>query len=153
MANEQILRKVEGILLPVVEQAGLELVDVEYTKEGGRWYLRIFIDKPEGITHEDCCYVSEQIDPLLDEKVPMSQAYTLEVSSPGIERPLKKLADFQRFAGKEAVISTFMAIDGRKKFTGTLKGVREHYIIVEIDNIEQEIALEQIASARLAFTF
>ena len=153
MTNAQILKKVEEILLPVVDEAGLELVDVEYTKEGDRRYLRIFIDKPEGITHEDCSYVSERIDPLLDEKVPIAQAYTLEVSSPGLERPLKKPADFQRFAGRDVNITTFNAIAGSKKHTGVLKGLKEQSVVVAIGGVEHEIALEQIASARLAFRF
>ena len=138
---------------PIVEELGLSLWDVEFVKEGGSWYLRIFIDKPAGIDHEDCRFVSESIDTLLDEKVPVGHSYTLEVSSPGIERPLKKTADFVRFTGHNIAISTFAPIDGQKKFTGCLKDVLPEGITVEVNNKAIQIAFEQIASARLAVVF
>ena len=152
-ANEKITQKVIQILLPVTDQAGLELVDVEFVKEGGRWYLRIFIDKPEGVNHEDCRFVSESIDALLDDIVPLTYKYYLEVSSPGIDRPLKSIADFERFTGKNIVVSTYTPIDGKKKFDGLLRGVRDRKVLIETGGKELEIVYEQIASARLAVMF
>jgi ribosome maturation factor RimP len=150
VASHQVVEIVRQIALPVVQEAGMELVDVEFLKEGGHWYLRIFIDKPEGIDHEDCRFVSERIDRLLDEKDPIPHSYTLEVSSPGIERPIKKLEDYNRFMGKLAVITTFAPVNGRKKFSGRLLGTRMGDVAIDIDGAEFIIPLEQIASARLA---
>lgn len=150
MASQQVVKMVQQLALPIVREAGIELVDVEFLKEGGRWYLRIFIDKPEGISHEDCRFVSERIDKLLDEKVPIAHSYSLEVSSPGIERPIKKLEDYNRFKGRAAVVTTFVPIDGRKKFGGRLMGIRLGKVVIDIDGTELFIPLEQIASARLA---
>jgi len=150
VASLQVVKLVEQIALPIVQEADLELVDVEFLKEGGRWYLRIFIDKPEGISHEDCRFVSERIDRLLDEKVPISHSYTLEVSSPGIDRPIKKVEDYTRFRGRNIVIATFAPINGRKKFSGRLAGTRMGDVVIDMDGAELFIPLEQIASARLA---
>lgn len=150
MASHQVVKLVQQIALPIVKEAGIELVDVEFLKEGGCWYLRMFIDKPDGISHEDCRFVSERIDRLLDEKVPISHSYTLEVSSPGIERPIKKLEDYSRFKGRSAVVTTFVPINGRKKFSGRLKGTRMGNVVIDIDGAELFIPYEQIASARLA---
>ena len=149
MTSTQIVREVERLLQPVLLGAGLELWDVEFVKEGGAWFLRIFIDKPEGIDHEDCRFVSESIDPLLDEKVPVGRSYTLEVSSPGIERPLKKVTDFERFVGSNIAVSTFGAINGRKKVEGNLKAVNPGGILLEINGTDVPIPFKQIASARL----
>ena len=149
--KSQIVQNVEQILIPILEQTDLELVDVEFVKEGGRWYLRIFIDKPAGINHEDCRFVSESIDELLDGIMPVTHSYTLEVSSPGIERSLKKVADFERFTGHNVAISTFAPIDGKRKFEGCLKSVRpDEGILIEAYDKEIFVTFDQIASARLA---
>lgn len=150
MASEQVVKQVRQIALPIVQEAGMELVDVEFLKEGGHWYLRVFIDKPDGINHEDCRFVSEKIDKLLDEKVQVAHEYNLEVSSPGIERPLKKLEDYQRFIGNDAIITTFAPINGRKKFNGCLQGIRGGNVVIDINGAELLVSLDQIASARLA---
>lgn len=153
MAKQKIVDLVEEMALPVVQEAGLELVDVEFVKEGGRWYLRIFIDKPGGIDIEDCRYVSERLDKLLDEKDPIPQSYALEVSSPGIERPLKKRDDYNRFAGRLANITTFVPYQGKKKFNGRIKGLRENDVVLEINGSELLIPLKHVASARLEVEF
>lgn len=150
MANHQVAQLVQQLVLPITQEYGIELVDVEFLKEGAGWYLRIYIDKPEGISHDDCSYVSERIDRLLDEKVAIDHAYTLEVSSPGIERPLKKVEDYNRFTGKIAVLTTFAPIEGQKKFSGCLKGIRADKVMIEIAGKELAIPFKQIASARLA---
>lgn len=153
MAKQQIIEMVEKMALPVVQQAGLELVEIEFVKEGGCWYLRIFIDKPGGVGLEDCRYVSQMIDKLLDEKDPIPQSYSLEVSSPGIERLLKKQADYSRFAGSLANITTFAPLEGKKKFTGRIMGIREDNVILDTDGSELLIPLERVASARLKVEF
>lgn len=153
VANNSVAAVAENISAPVVEEMGLELVDVEYLKEGGRRILRVYIDKPGGVGHDDCEAVSKRLDALLDEKDPIPQSYYLEVSSPGIERPLKKLRDFQRFAGHMIRVTTFAPLEGRKKFTGRLAGVEEGALILEDNGNPVSIPLDQVASARLHVEF
>lgn len=153
MAKTRTVEIVEELITPCVQESGMELVDVEFVKEGGCWYLRIFIDKPGGIGIEDCGYLSQKIDRILDEKDPIPQSYRLEVSSPGIERPLKKLSDFSRFAGSMAVITTFTPIDGKKNLTGRIAAAYEDNIILESEGKEFTIPFRQVASARLKAEF
>ncbi|MCL6635670.1 MAG: ribosome maturation factor RimP [Peptococcaceae bacterium] len=154
MVKRNVVNIVESLARPVVEASGKELVDVEFVKEGGRWYLRIYIDKPGGVGLDDCQEISEKIDRLLDETDPVQHSYTLEVSSPGIERPLKKPADYQRFAGRLATVTTFGPVDGRRKITGVLKGLcGEAIVLAAEDGRECLIPLEKVASARLAAEF
>lgn len=144
---------IEEMAAPVIANLGLELVDVEFKKEGGNWYLRIFIDKPDGITHEDCQTVSKQISSLIDEKDPIAQSYFLEVSSPGLERPLKKIEDFAKYVGSMVNISTFTSLDGQKSFQGKLAGVEEGNIVLTIKEKRLLIPFDKISSARLAIEF
>jgi len=149
LAKQKIVEIVKKIVLPVTQEAGLELVDINYIKEGGSWYLRIFIDKDGGVGVEDCRQVSMDIDKLLDEKDPISQAYYLEVSSPGIERPLKKLEDYDRFAGNLVLINTYEPYGGKKKFSGRITGTRGKDVVIEEDGKDLTLPFEQISSARL----
>lgn len=153
MAKTRTVEMVEELITPCIQESGMELVDVEFVKEGGCWYLRIFIDKPGGIGIEDCGYLSHQIDKILDEKDPIPQSYHLEVSSPGIERPLKKLSDYNRFAGNMAVITTFAPYDGKKNITGRIAAVRDDNIILDSEGKELTIPFRQVASARLKAEF
>jgi ribosome maturation factor RimP len=153
MAKTKIVELVEEIITPCVQESGLELVDVEFVREGGSWYLRIYIDKPGGIGIEDCGQLSQKIDRLLDEKDPIPQSYHLEVSSPGIERPLKKISDYNRFAGELAVITTFVPFDGKKKITGRITAARGDDIVIDSDGKELSIPFRQVASARLKVEF
>ena len=153
MANNKVVSLVEKLIAAGLDELGIELVDVTYSKEGGRWFLRIFVDQPGGIGLEDCQRVSEYIDPLLDEHDPIPQAYTLEISSPGIERPLKKVADFERFTGRQISLNTFAAVAGRRKFKGLLKLAGNHSVTLEIDGEQIIIPMEQVASARLTDEF
>ena len=115
MSKKEIYeQKTEEILLPIVEKNGFELWDVEYVKEGGNWYLRAYIDKPGGINVEDCEVVSRELSDILDEKDYIDEAYILEVSSPGLGRPLKKEKDFARSIGKEVEIRTYRMVDKQK---------------------------------------
>ena len=110
MAKRKVEDLVTELVLPIVEKNSFELVDVEFVKEGANWFLRVYIDKEGGITLDDCQIVSEELSVLLDEKDPINRRYFLEVSSPGIERPLKKDRDFERFKGSLVKVKTFNAI-------------------------------------------
>lgn len=153
VAKNRVAAVVEEISAPVIEELGLELVDVEFAREGGRWILRVYIDKPGGVGHSDCEAVSKRLDTLLDEKDPIPQSYYLEVSSPGIERPLKKPQDFQRFRGHMVRVTTFTPLEGRKKFTGRLGEVAEGSVVIEEEGGNAVIPMGQIASARLHVDF
>jgi len=153
MANNKTAAVVEELIAPGLSDMGIELVDIKYSKEGARWFLRIFIDQPGGIGLEDCRRVSEYVGPLLDEHDPIPHAYTLEVSSPGIERPLKKPADFERFTGRQISLNTFVAVEGKRKFKGLLKSAGNHSVTVEVNGESIVIPMEQVASARLVAEF
>ncbi|EOS79719.1 hypothetical protein C817_02491 [Dorea sp. 5-2] len=152
--REQYEQKTEEILLPIIEEHGFELVDVEYVKEGSTWYLRAYIDKPGGITIDDCETVSRRLSDILDEKDYIEDAYILEVSSPGLGRPLKKEKDYKRSLGEEVEIRTYRMIEKQKEFTGILKGYDEGTVTIEIENGTEKIFdKSDIALIRLAFDF
>lgn len=146
-------QKTEELVMPIVEENGFELVDVEYVKEAGTWYLRVYIDKPGGITIDDCEVVSRRLSDLMDEKDFIDDMYILEVSSPGLGRPLKKDKDFNRSIGQDVDIKTYKAIDKQKEFTGALKAFDADTVTITID--EQDVVFERknIALIRLAFDF
>lgn len=147
-------QKTEELLLPLVESHGFELVDVEYVKEGGTWYLRAYIDKPGGITVDDCEAVSRRFSDILDEKDYIEDSYVFEVSSPGLGRPLKKEKDFKRSLGDEVEIRTYRAIDRQKEFTGILKSYDENTVTIAYeDDTEQTFERSEIALIRLALDF
>lgn len=152
--RESYEQKTEELLLPLIKQHQFELVDVEYVKEGGNWYLRAYIDKPGGITVDDCEVVSRALSELLDEHDFIEETYILEVSSPGLGRPLKKDKDFARSIGEEIEVRTFRPINHQKEFTGILKEYDKEKIIIEMENQEtMEFARADIALVRLAFDF
>ena len=122
---KKITELVAELAAPAVEQAGCSLWDVEYVREGGTWYLRIYIDKPGGVDILDCETVSRAVEPLLDEADPIQGSYTFEVSSAGAERALKRPSDFQQFMGSPVTVKTYQARNGRKEFAGTLAGYDE----------------------------
>lgn len=146
-------QKTEELLRPIVEEHKFELVDVEYVREAGTWYLRAYIDKEGGITIDDCETVSRVLSDLLDEQDFIEEAYILEVSSPGLGRPLKKDKDFQRSIGEEVEIRTYRAMEKQKEFTGTLKGFDEETIRIETNGKEMLFARKDVALVRLAFDF
>ena len=146
--------KTEAFLQPIVDEYGFELVDVEYVKEGGTWYLRSYIDKPGGITVDDCEVVSREFSDILDEKDYIEDSYIFEVSSPGLGRPLKKEKDFQRSLGEEVEIRTYRAIDRQKEFVGILKAYdKDSVTIAYEDDSEQTFDKSEIALIRLALDF
>ena len=147
-------QKTEQLLTPIVEEYGFELVDVEYVKEGSTWYLRSYIDKPGGISIDDCEKVSRRLSDLLDQEDFIEDAYIMEVSSPGLGRPLKKEKDFRRSLGEEVEIRTYRAIDRQKEFVGILKCYdAETVTIAYEDGSEQTFDRNDIALIRLALDF
>ncbi len=149
MSNSKMESAIAQIINPKLVELGIELVDIKYTREGGYWFLRVFIDKPSGIGLEDCQLVSEIIDPLLDEHDPIPHTYTLEVSSPGLDRPLKKTADFVKFTGENVKLTTYIPVEGKRKFKGKIIAAENHSVILDVDGASIVLPLEQIALARL----
>ncbi|HIU75299.1 MAG TPA: ribosome maturation factor RimP [Candidatus Pelethocola excrementipullorum] len=152
--KEEYEQKAEAMLLPIVDEHGFELVDVEYVKEGGNWYLRAYIDKEGGIAVDDCEVISRAFGNMLDEKDFIEDSYILEVSSPGLGRPLKKEKDYVRSMGKELEIRTYRAIDRQKEFFGVLSAYDENSVTITMeDGSEQTFEKSEIALIRLAFDF
>lgn len=147
-------QKTEEILLPIVQEHAFELVDVEYVKEGGSWYLRAYIDKEGGIAIDDCEVVSRALSEVLDQKDFIEDAYILEVSSPGLGRPLKKEKDFVRSMGEEVEIRTYRAFNKQKEFVGILCAYDKESVTIELeDKEEMKFEKSDIALIRLAFDF
>ena len=155
MAGEKNTEKrVEALIAPIVAEKNFELVDVEFVKEGPNWYLRIYIDKEGGITVDDCEVISRALGDKLDADDFIDDSYILEVSSPGLGRPLKKEKDFLRSIGKEIEIKLYRAINHQKDFEGILKSYTEDTVTIEIgEEEEMTIAREDIALIRLSFDF
>ena len=146
-------KKAGELLSPIIEARGFELVDVEFVKEGGTWYLRGYIDKPGGITVDDCEAVSREFSDRLDEKDFIEESYILEISSPGLDRPLKKEKDYQRSMGKLIEIRTYRPIEKRKEFCGLLKAYDADTVTIEEDGAESIFQKKDIALIRLAIDF
>lgn len=152
--KEEYEQKTERLLEPIISEHQFELVDVEYVKEGSNWYLRAYIDKPGGITVDDCELVSRALSDLLDKHDFIPDAYILEVSSPGLGRQLKKEKDFKRSLGEEVDVKLYKAIEKQKQFTGILKAYDEEKITLEFEEGETlEIPRQNISLIRLAFDF
>lgn len=152
--RDQVETLAEEVLTPILEENKFELVDVEYVKEASNWYLRVFIDKEGGITIDDCELVSRAFDSEFEEKDPIKEPYILEVSSPGLDRPLKKEKDFKRSLGKSVEVKLYKAIDKQKEFTGILSSYDDKEIIIEFENGEtMSITRTDIAIIRLAILF
>lgn len=148
---------VEELAAPICQELDVELVEIEYVKEGKSWFLRVYIDKELGVDIEDCGLVSERLSEKLDEVDPIPHNYFLEVSSPGAERPLKKQKDFETAIGKNVLIKTYEPIDGEKSFEGKLLEFDGQSVKIEIKIKTRkktiEIPFEKVANARLAVTF
>lgn len=162
MSQESTLDKVQRLIAPVLQDMAVELVDLEFKREGRDWFLRLFIDKEGGVTLDDCADVSREIDALLEVEDVIDTAYRLEVSSPGLDRPLKKPEDYERFRGRLVKVKTFEKLDpddrghSRKTFEGELLGLEAG--MVRIRQLDKkggvvEIPLEGIAKANLEFEF
>ncbi|NCC83851.1 MAG: ribosome maturation factor RimP [Clostridia bacterium] len=153
MANPSVAERVRELAEPVAAEQGCELLEVKFLKEASRWILRLVIDKRGGIFIEDCENVSRAVDPLIDERVEIPQAYYLEVQSPGLDRPLKTQADFQRYIGHELELSFYQARDGVKKLVAVLVDSDEEVLTVQTGSAEQRIALAEIANVKRVIHF
>lgn len=153
----KVAEVVENMVTPILDDIGLELVDIEYVKEGKEYFLRVYIDKDAGVDIEECGIVSERLSEKLDEIDPIPHNYFLEVSSPGAERPLKKDKDFEKAIGKNVFIKTYEPIDGEKSFEGRLIQFDGETVTVEVKIKTRKKSIEipypKIANARLAVSF
>ncbi len=146
-------QKVLPLVTPIAQEMALELVDVEFVKEGSNWYLRIYIDKEGGVDIDSCEALSRKLEEKLDAADLIEQAYILEVSSPGLDRPLKKEEDFVRFRGEIIDVKLYRAMDGKKEYQGRLLGLEDDTIVLEEDGNEIRIARKDAADVRLAVIF
>ncbi|HTP25335.1 MAG TPA: ribosome maturation factor RimP [Anaeromyxobacteraceae bacterium] len=157
IGTEPIADRASRLLEPIIAREGFELVEVEWVREGPSWVLRLFVDRPGGVSVDACQELSLVIGPVLDVEDFIEAAYNLEVSSPGLDRPLTKPAHFERYAGQRARIRTSRPIEtasgSRRNFCGTLRGFREGAVEVEEDGLVHRIPREQIARARLEYDF
>lgn len=152
--RESYEARTEELITPITQRMNFELVDVEYVKEGGTWYLRAYIDKEGGITVNDCEAVAREMNEILDKEDFVEDSYVFEVSSPGLGRPLKKEKDYIRSMGKEVEIRTYRAINREKEFYGVLSAYDEKTVTIEIEAGENmTFEKSDIALIRLAFDF
>lgn len=145
--------RTEEILVPIVADAGVEIYDVEYVKEGSDWYLRVYIDKPEGVNINDCEVVNRALSAKMDELDFIAEAYILEVSSPGLGRALKKERHFEKSIGQEVEVKTYKAIDKEKQFVGILQSYENGVITIDTGKKEMQFEKADVASVRLTFDF
>lgn len=154
-----VVETVTEMVTPILDEQNFELVEVEFVKEGKSWFLRVFIDKDGGIDIEECAWVSEKLSEKLDsaDPDPILQAYFLEVSSPGAERPLKKEEDYQKALGEYIHVSFYQPVEGEKQYEGFLQSVDAEQLIlkIRIKTREKELVIDRknIAKARLAIQF
>ena len=145
--------KIAEIARPVVEEEGCSLWDVEYVREAGTWYLRVFIDREGGVSIDDCERVSRRLDPILDEKDPIPESYVFEVGSAGADRELKRPRDFEQFMGSEVEVRLYRPVDGSKHYTGTLTGYEDGAVTLIQGEKTLRFTKEQLAQVRLYVSF
>ena len=160
IGEESIADHTRRVLEPVLARDGYELVEVEWARQGRRWMLRLFVDKSGGVTIEHCQAVSRLVDPILDVEDFIEPAYDLEVSSPGLDRPLRKPADFDRYAGQRAHVKAYGPVAGtapgspaRKNWTGVLVGYRDGAVEIDVDGVVHRVPHDKIAKAHLEYDF
>ena len=154
LSGRELEARVATLIEPLLQREGYELVAVEILGSGPATILRVYIDKPGGISLDDCATVSEAVSAILDVEDPIESAYDLEVSSPGLDRPLRKPADYERFAGQKVKIKTYGPVEGtenRKMFPGVLKGLVGEKVSVEVEGKLFEVPLDLIAKANLVW--
>ena len=149
----KITERVFDLARPVVEAEGCSLWDVEYLREAGTWYLRIYIDKDGGVSIDDCERISRRLDPILDEADPIPESYVFEVGSAGADRELKRPSDFAQFMGAEVEVKLYKPLDGSKSFVGKLVGYEEGTVVLDWRGKELRFAPSQIAQVRLYVSF
>lgn len=153
MKFDQLLDGVRQAAEPILKAYGLELADVEYQRESQGWVLRVLLDREGGVTIDDCAQVSGELGTILDVREIIPNPYVLEVSSPGLTRPLKKPEDFQKYRNHLVKVKTFEPLEGRKNFKGTLLGLEGDLVRVAVDGQDYEIPLKSIAKANLEIEF
>ena len=151
MTAKEYEKKTEEFLTPILERKGLKLWDVVFEKEGKEYYLTAYIDKPGGVTVDDCEEVSREMNEILDREDYIKENYTFVVSSPGLDRPLKRERDFINSVGREVEIKTYKAIDGMKEFTGVLKAFDKDTVTVDEGSSQRVFNRKDISMIRLAF--
>jgi ribosome maturation factor RimP len=158
IGQETIAERARRLLEPLLARDGLELVEVEWVRLSGRWTLRVFVDRPGGISLEDCQAASHTVEPVLDVEDFIEPAYDLEVSSPGLDRPLRKSEDFERYAGQRVQVKSFAPVADtaagqppRKHWTGILRGFREGAVELDVDGVVHRIPHDRIAKAHLEY--
>jgi ribosome maturation factor RimP len=154
MDTRRIISRIREVIDPILRQSNIELVDVTLRTEGGRWILRVTIDCEGGVTVDHCTHVSRELGVHLDVEDLIPVKYYLEVSSPGLDRPLKEERDFERFSGRRVLVRTHRSVAGRKKIGGILEGIMDGIVGVQLDDgTRLEIPVEDISSARLDYEF
>lgn len=149
----KVTELVAGLAAPIIQAQGCTLWDVEYVREAGTWFLRVYIDKAEGVSINDCEAVSRPLSDKLDEVDPIEGSYTLEVSSAGADRPLKKPEHFARFMGAEVEVRLYRALDGSKEWTGVLAGYADGAVTLDTPGGRREFEKKDVAQVRLHVTF
>ena len=145
----KIAQKVYDLALPVAQSQGLEIWDVEYLREAGQWFLRVYIDKADGIGIDDCERFSREMDPILDEADPISESYVFEVSSAGAERELKRPGDFERFYGAKVEVKLYRGVDNSKSYVGELVSYADGAVTVNVAGQQRVFEKENVAQVRL----
>ena len=153
MKFDKLLEEVRQVVEPILRSQGFELVDVEYRREPQGWVLRIYLDREGGVTLDDCAEVSGEIGAVLEIKDLVSNPYVLEVSSPGLTRPLKKPEDFNKFSNRLVKIKLFEPLEGQKNFKGTLLGLVDEKVRLDVEGRVYELPLQRIAKANLEIEF
>lgn len=153
MVMSKLTEKIQALAEPVVREEGCSLWDVEYVREAGSWYLRLYIDKEGGVGIDDCERISRRLDPILDEKDPIPESYVFEVGSAGAERQLKRPSDFAQFMDSEVEVKLYQPVDGRKAWVGELAGYDDGDVLLRSGAAETRFPKSQVAQVRLHVTF
>ncbi|MCR4400707.1 MAG: ribosome maturation factor RimP [Syntrophomonadaceae bacterium] len=153
MDRDAVLAQVEPLVTEALESRGIEVVDVQFKSQGGHWALQVFIDSPQGVDLDLCQRASNILGPLLDEKDPIPSRYVLEVSSPGLDRVIKKDRDFERFQGRVVKVKVSPPVEGRRNFSGVLRGLRDGDIVLEAEGETVKIPRQQAVQVRLVPEF
>ena len=149
----KLTEKIQALAEPVVREEGCSLWDVEYVREAGSWYLRLYIDKEGGVSIDDCERISRRMDPILDEADPIPDSYVFEVGSAGAERQLKRPGDFEQFMGSEVELKLYQPRDGKKLYVGSLAAYDNGDVSLKVGKEEIRFAKAQIAQVKLHVTF
>jgi ribosome maturation factor RimP len=151
--SQSVVDRVVDLAQSLMDDMAFELVDVAFASDRGRWVLRVYIDKEGGVTLDDCAQVSRELGTLVEVNEIIDHPYTLEVSSPGLDRPLKKEKDFQRAVGMKIKLKTIAPIDGQKKFVGQLQEVLDGGLILLVENKRISVSMADIERANLVYEF